>query len=1210
VTALLVPIALDALAVRPAAAAQTWARTAWTAPTRPAAGQKPTRQDLAPPPFADQAAQRPAGIHLHWAVPDGLSVQEAGASSFPALPCRWLVVRLDGLPAAGQTRRVSTWMIPNIHTDAPTVVPGGHTGTQPIGTATQPVTIRGRGDDGPHPSWALDYDDTLGRLAFHDPLTDPGVSGPLAYLVVGWYTHTRLDPLTPPAGTPVTPTWLLSVLDRRRWTATLPAGAAPPTASIYHGAAVGIGWPDPRWPGDDSGRLSAELDGRPSTAALRLALGDTLPAALAALLDDQADPEAAAVTEALLAGDAVELSQPDGASRLDASRHQARFHGVSTSRYSRDVIYAEDQGAPAAAVLPQAVTAAVAAAVPNAVAGHLSALTAAVAAAARPTGPEATGGAATGSPVAGGPSSTALAAGSGAASAAAGAAATAAGGGAAGAAAGAAGSPGQPAGTISDVAYPLPRRWQPADPVAVLAGLGRTFRHGGDGRFNPDGLLDCRVSGQTVTAGGPAVLPAWSAASDVPAEVGALVGELAALDPGSVAGLAAAGPTSAAAAARAAWWDTWAADWRTAPAGAGWQGVLPSPVGVTRPTRPWNALRLDWEVAHTPTPAGPSHWPLGELDFDPADPFVLPATATTRQGIGWLSAAPADLLRAAAERPATPGGAGNPGAGADLADLDVTAAALEGFVDRVRGTPPGVWVSSRGIDDTPSADTLKNEQYDPTVLAAGVWRLARARAVDTFGQVLTVYDPAGAGPVAADPAVPAELLVPDAPGVALRPRFTAPAVLEARYLDPRGDSEVGPGRNPVCGFVLPSPFDATMEVCDAEGTSLARLRTDPRTHRTVLEDTPGTGGGPLTGALAVIAGSLAGADRLRSPAGPADSALGTLLRLIDTTRSAVDVTGRAGDGQLALLLGHPVAVVRLGLTATVDDPQADRATGAPPTATPCRVGSIGNLQDGVLAWFVEDRPEQVHPVHAAVPDLAVPLAADPAGSAPLAGPFVGDPLVWLRPGQTRVLVLLVAPGADITVVSGLLPQKRLEMPREWTERPLRKLTPTLGFDALLRDPAALSVPVPGGIHGVWSWFTRRQAGQPWTAEDVSADPPSAQPGQPVAVQDGYLRVTLIDEPAYQGVPVRVTGTRRWGPANTIQALCGPNPDGTSWQMPIDTAVEMVESGRFWLFVRAVVGGAERDVGLVVAVSPAGRKYLHTDPDETTINNLDTLPPCP
>jgi hypothetical protein len=91
--------------------------------------------------------------------------------------------------------------------------------------------------------------------------------------------------------------------------------------------------------------------------------------------------------------------------------------------------------------------------------------------------------------------------------------------------------------------------------------------------------------------------------------------------------------------------------------------------------------------------------------------------------------------------------------------------------------------------------------------------------------------------------------------------------------------------------------------------------------------------------------------------------------------------------------------------------------------------------------------------------------------------------------------------------------------------------------------------------------------------------------------------------------MEVTCTRRWGPANTIQELGGQNANGTSWRLPIDTAVRMVESGRFWLFVRAEVDGVAKDVGLVVDVSERGRKFLRTEADTTTVNNLDSLPAC-
>jgi hypothetical protein len=983
-----------------------------------------------------------------------------------------------------QPRRVAAWLIPNIHAASPAVLRNGYLTAQPIGQANVPVTIRGRGGDGPHPSWALGYDDTLGRLAFHDPVAEPGATGPLAYTVIGWYTHSRLDPLTPPEGTPATPTWLADTLRSLEWSVNLPPGTEPPTGSVYHGAALAIAWPGRSWPGDDGGRLSAEKGGAPSLEDLRLALADTLSAATAALLDEQAPSGLAALSEAVLAGQMPELAQPDGTSRLDETRHQSRFRASASRDATTEVLWEEDQGLPqqVPSTPPPHVMRAVEEEAPRAVQAGLTTLDAAVRASRA------------------GPSAAAAASGPG---------------------------------TLTEVSYPQPRQWQAGDPVLVLAGLGRALRHGGDGRFDPQGRLNCRVSGQEVTGTAPPLLPPWTAAADVPAEVGKLVAELALIDPGSVADLAAAGSSSGPAADRAAWWDTWSGDWRTAPVDTGWLGMLPSPVGVTRPSRPWNPLRLDWEAVVTRTPAGPSHWTLGELDFEPVVPFVLPAgTEATVTGLGWLSPAPANLLAGAA-------GDGQD-TRADLAARDLVAAAMEGFFDAIRGVPRGVWVAWWGIEDDPARNVLAAEAYPAVGHVAGLWRLGRVRAVDTFGQVVMVHDPGGIGPVAAAPAMPAELAVPGIERVALRPRFTAPAKLEARLLDPQGDREAGPGRNPLCGFLLPSPLDLSLEMADAEGAVLARLRSDPRTAATILEEVPGmaaspkqenledtaaaraaallgAAGAPLSGALLTIAGALVGADRMAGAlpggtamAGKAAGALGTLMRMIDTTRAAVDVTGRIGDDQMALLLGHPVSVIRAGVTLDVDDPQSRDANAA--VATPCRIGSVSSLQDGVLAWFAEDRPEQVHPVHAAVAALARPLAADPAITGPLTGPFIGDPLLWLRPGETRRLVLITAPGTDVSVVSGLLPIKRLQMSREWSERPLRRLTPTIGVDAALRDPSALAIPVPAGVHGAWTWWRRPEPGQPWEGTTVSADPPSAQPNRPVEAEDGYLRLTLFDDP--------------------------------------------------------------------------------------------------
>ena len=204
-----------------------------------------------------------------------------------------------------------------------------------------------------------------------------------------------------------------------------------------------------------------------------------------------------------------------------------------------------------------------------------------------------------------------------------------------------------------------------------------------------------------------------------------------------------------------------------------------------------------------------------------------------------------------------------------------------------------------------------------------------------------------------------------------------------------------------------------------------------------------------------------------------------------------------------------------------------------------RLGSIGLLTDGVLGWFLEDDPTQLHPIHGAV-GAAVGAAEAGGGGATL----LGEPLVWLTPGQTRKVVVLAVPAADLTVVSGLLPQKRLDMVREWTDGPLRRLTPTFAFDAIIRDPAAVALPVPSGVRGTWSWFQRPAPGSPWSATEISADPPSAQPGTRVLAQDGYLRVALIEDPPFETVSFQVECITRGGPTGSIQFIGGTSADGS------------------------------------------------------------------
>ncbi|MEO8880070.1 MAG: hypothetical protein ABI446_06690, partial [Gemmatimonadaceae bacterium] len=1032
----LVPIELSVLMVRDPGGA--WAKCGMDAPSADADGAVLT-STLKPPPFADLDAPRTRGAYLHWYLPNGLTSgitdNAANITTFPAIPDRWLVLRLSG-SARTARRAVRGWILEAGGADAIVHDLAGWTEADAAPTVINSLTALGHGDL----AWAGYFDNVENRLGFHDSTLDAdAVQGPISYVTCGWYSDPSLDPLGHAQITSFAA--FSATMQRLGWaidTGALPmvmqraqdyiAAAAQidlttvahanlaaaseqrmrawwPVGCLLHGSVVGISWPEA---GD-----VVEVGGPPDPATINVAIGTTMGETLGALVARaNGNPGEAAIVEALQLGIIRDLDAPDGRARLDAQLHASGFIALSGGEPTTEPVTiapsgpAPVSGAPVATSTPTASTTTA-----RSIASHGSAI----------GGLHASGvvNVAAGRAAMLHGDINVLAGGLREAVASLGAGVTV--------------PPTDPGGEVDAMRAP-PRFYLPKDPVLLVQGAKRAFVHDSS-VFTEDGIVQCRLSPVTAlswtVSGLPSRLAVRSADilasgvdnGSVPLECQSLLGETALLDPGAapaiVAAVGASIPANRAQLARrnvtveqTAWYAMRDPRMDHGPllSHSGIEGMLPAPFAIAPAARPWTPLHLDWTVEYVVSPRDMDDWQLGEVDFAMASDAQIPlaGNGTTLSGqstlTGGASATMASAVRNAIAQNANVAGTG-----------PIPPHMIEAFFSplaqqlttRVQGLTLSASTGASPLADVATAlsqmdvlscglDTLHTQLRggiagDGSVtgpvtpepvpffaLRGGFLRVLRLRLVDGYGQYVDLCSSdathTAQGILVSGPLSAAG----DASVAALPPRFTAVTRATLRFMSASEDTkEADATTTPVCGFLMPNHLDGSLELFDAAGEGEGTLQ--PRDDgRVIWQDTPGTpttaGQDPAASITNAHAGALA---RSLVDWGIADAnesrepALQALLRTIDSTRWAVDPYAHAGDEHLSLLLGHPVCVLRAMLRLDVVDPVHTADNMVTPV--PVRLGALAQWQDGLFGYFANDDYTVLHVSDAAASGMARPI---------------------------------------------------------------------------------------------------------------------------------------------------------------------------------------------------------------------------------------------
>lgn len=418
---------------------------------------------------------------------------------------------------------------------------------------------------------------------------------------------------------------------------------------------------------------------------------------------------------------------------------------------------------------------------------------------------------------------------------------------------------------------------------------------------------------------------------------------------------------------------------------------------------------------------------------------------------------------------------------------------------------------------------------------SGPVELASLRAIDAFGRVADLQPtPATVWPFA--------------------DRVVPPARLHARWLAATpppgaGATEAGdhPATGPICGWLVPNLLEGRIMVHEASGDAIGsvdetgRWRPAPGTDRYVPPDDIANVG--LRHVVLQLLHETA-------------TQQGETLTKIQDSLDTIEPDSHAQHRSLSLLVGRPVAVVRLAVRLELlGIPPTDQswtsfqtqlAGGQPDDAGllqrefPVRFGEPGQLDDGVVGFWVErggdaqgngtpfDGPLYV-PQLAAAP--ATPEDAVTSGSGVIE--MSGGHLTLRLDGPTTDLTVLMDPRGTLHATTGILPTTVLDLSHEQVGPALDAISVTFRTSSLLCDPGRIQVALPSEPGYTWSWLERTTAGWEETAGD-GIEPPStrAKLTAQQQVRDGWLKLSPAPpsaEPAISTAgPAGGTGGRSAG----------------------------------------------------------------------------------
>jgi len=403
-------------------------------------------------------------------------------------------------------------------------------------------------------------------------------------------------------------------------------------------------------------------------------------------------------------------------------------------------------------------------------------------------------------------------------------------------------------------------------------------------------------------------------------------------------------------------------------------------------------------------------------------------------------------------------------------------------------------------------------------IRSGAMKILRLRLVDTFGQVkdLDVSQIITTEQMR----TPGSLYL-----VSLPPRLVQPARLNFRWLSAiEGEQEMNSHRatTPICGWILPNNLDNSLAIYDNQGKALGSIYVNQQAQ---WEAAPGDN-------LPLVINDIKNTHLRRLVKHLISSNnegnrnfLESFITALDNGLENIDPENFAQHQGLALLMGRPLAVVRASLNLELQglptlnqdwdvfwhDLRRDtrETDDFEKVEIPVRLGEYQQLNDGLLGYWLEEKDSLSQDFYA--PQSNIDGVNNSWIKLHNADNAWHIDLNLAEPPQ--MVTMLIDPRGKVHASCGILPTKAIDIPSDQYKKALEKIEITFLSTPILTDLNKVNLSLPQEEGYQWSWLEKEKG--EWStisADNIGQATSNAVFSGKQAIREGWLKLNRGKEP--------------------------------------------------------------------------------------------------